>query len=274
MDEIKITPLGTVSPYCKGNMNCPGFLVETNQEKILLDCGNGITRYLDLIKDLNNLTIIISHLHKDHYGDLLNIAQSSYVLKRLGYLQNKIKVYIPNGDKISVKEDYKDNEDWVASRMVKKNLLDFDYIMDLSKVGYLEIIPYDNKFKLNFDNMELSFSKNPHQIITYSTKLETEGLKLVYSSDTGYYGNSLEEFAKDANLLICESTFLRSQIKSEDSHLFAYEAGLIAKNANVEKLLLTHFWPEIDKQNYVDEAKEYFDNVEASVEGKVLRLKR
>lgn len=274
MDEIKITSLGTVSPYCKGNMNCPGFLVETNQEKILLDCGNGITRYLDLVKDLKKLTIIISHLHKDHYGDLLSIAQTSYVLKRLGYLQEKIKVYIPKGDKIKVKEDYKDSDGWGASRTVKKNLLDFDYIMDLSKVGYLEIIPYDNNSKLSFDNMELSFSKNPHQIITYSTKLETEGLKLVYSSDTGYCGNSLEEFAKDANLLICESTFLRGQIKSEDSHLFAYEAGLIAKNANVERLLLTHFWPEIDKQNYVDEAKEYFDNVEAAVEGKVLRLKR
>ena len=274
MVEIKITPLGTVSPYCKGNMNCPGFLVETNQEKILLDCGNGITRYLDLIKDLNNLTIIISHLHKDHYGDLLSIAQSSYVLKRLGYIKEKIKVYIPKGDIVKVKEDYEDSDGWGTSRMVKKNLLDFDYIMNLSKVGYLEIIPYDNNSKLNFDNMKLSFSKNPHQIITYSTKLEIEGLKLVYSSDTGYYGNSLEEFAKDANLLICESTFLRGQIKSEDSHLFAYEAGLIAKNANVEKLLLTHFWPEIDKQNYVDEAKEYFDNVEAAVEGKVLRLKR
>ncbi len=104
MGEMLITPLGTVSPYCKGSMNCPGFLVEYNQDKILLDCGNGITRYLNLIKDLNNLTIIISHLHKDHYGDLLSIAQSSYVLKRLGYLQNKIKVYIPKGDKVKVKE--------------------------------------------------------------------------------------------------------------------------------------------------------------------------
>lgn len=151
-------------------------------------------------------------------------------------------MYIPKGDVVKVKEDYKDSDGWGASRTVKKNLLDFDYIMDLSKVGYLEIIPYDNKSKLSFDNMELSFSKNPHQIITYSTKLETEGLKLVYSSDTGYCGNSLEKFSKDANLLICESTFLRGQIKSEDSHLFAYEAGLIAKNANAERLLLTHFW--------------------------------
>ena len=44
MSEIIITPLGTISPYTKGNMNCPGFLVEYNNKKILLDCGNGITR--------------------------------------------------------------------------------------------------------------------------------------------------------------------------------------------------------------------------------------
>ena len=143
--------------------------------------------------------------------------------------------------------------------------------MGLSKVGYLDIIPYDNNSKINFSDMELSFSKNPHPLITYSTKLETEGLKVVYSSDTGYVKNPLEKFAKDANLLIFEPTFLKGQIKSEDSHLFAYEAGIIARNANVQKLLLTHFWPEIDKQNYVNEAKEYFDNVEAAVEGKVLR---
>ena len=30
---------------------------------------------------------------------------------------------------------------------------------------------------------------------------------------------------------------------------------------NVKKLLLTHFWPEIDKQNYINEAKEYLTHV-------------
>ena len=39
-----------------------------------------------------------------------------------------------------------------------------------------------------------------------------------------------------------------------DNHLYAYEAGMIAEKANVKELLLTHFYPEIDKQKYVDEA--------------------
>ena len=52
------------------------------------------------------LTIIISHLHPDHYGDLLSIASTSFVFNRLGYLNERIKVYIPKGDKIKVRYKY------------------------------------------------------------------------------------------------------------------------------------------------------------------------
>ena len=44
MNELVITPLGTVSPYCKGDKNCPGYLSEYHDRKILVDCGNGVTR--------------------------------------------------------------------------------------------------------------------------------------------------------------------------------------------------------------------------------------
>lgn len=33
MSEITITPLGTISPYTKGNMNCPGVLINYNNKK-------------------------------------------------------------------------------------------------------------------------------------------------------------------------------------------------------------------------------------------------
>ena len=42
MNEIITTPLGTISPYTKGNRNCPGFLIEYNNQKILLDCENSV----------------------------------------------------------------------------------------------------------------------------------------------------------------------------------------------------------------------------------------
>lgn len=273
-DNIVVTPLGTVSTYCTKCSNCPGFLVEYKNHKILLDCGNGISRFLNIPDDLKNLSIIISHLHSDHYGELLSLAQTSFVLKRLGYIEDKIKVYIPRSERIEIEKTYTINHRYRFTGIFEENIIDYDYIMNLEKESYFEIIPYDVSDKLNFDDLNISFSINPHAILTHSIKLENDKLKLVYSSDTGYKGNSLEKFAKDANLLICESTFLRGQTRTNDFHLYAYEAGKIAKLANVEKLLLTHFWPSIDKQEYVAEAKEFFENTEAAEEGKKLILRR
>ena len=98
MSKIVITPLGTVSPYPKGNMNCPGYLVEYNNKKTLLDCGNGITRLLRFPEDLQDLSIIITHYHKDHLGDIGAIQYASYVYHNLGMLNEKIKIYLPKND--------------------------------------------------------------------------------------------------------------------------------------------------------------------------------
>jgi len=95
MSKIIITPLGTISPYTKGNMNCPGFLIEYNGKKLLLDCGNGITRLLNFPTDLKDLNIIITHYHKDHFGDLGILQYASFVYHNLGLIDNKIKIYLP-----------------------------------------------------------------------------------------------------------------------------------------------------------------------------------
>ena len=60
-----------------------------------------------------------------------------------------------------------------------------------------------------FDDLEITFARNPHPLITYSTKLETEGIKLVYSSDTGYKGNCLEDFAKNKLPIIMKEQNLK-----------------------------------------------------------------
>ena len=55
MNSIEVIPLGTVAPYPKDNKNCPGFLIKYKDYNIMLDCGNGCTRLMDLPKDLSNL---------------------------------------------------------------------------------------------------------------------------------------------------------------------------------------------------------------------------
>lgn len=254
--EVKV--LGTVSPRCYENKNCPGFLVSDQDNLLLLDCGNGVSKYLKS-SDMSKLTIIISHLHHDHYGDLLSLAYDSYVLHNVGLLQDKIPVYIP-------KPDLKSPDS------VENNLNVYNFLTNLGEESYLEFHFYDETTKLEIGNFDIEFSRNPHQVPTYSTKVNCDNQTLVYSGDTGYQNNTLVTLAENANLLICEATYLKGQTRKKDYHLYAEEAAQIATLANVEKLLLTHFYPELDKSLYVAEAKEIFSNIEAAEEGKVLKI--
>lgn len=233
---MKLKILGSVSPYPKGNKNCVSYFITTNgNKKILLDVGPGSTRLLNMRKDLNNLIVIISHLHRDHYSDISALAYASFVEHNLGYLSNRIKVYIPKTDKNA----------------------DYELLVNYGDENYLEFISYD---KLNLkidDNTTIISGINPHNIVSNSIKIKEEDVIFVYSGDTGFKNNTITSFSKNADLLICESTFLKGQ-KKLDYHLCAYEAGIIASNANVKSLLLTHFYPEINSQKYVDEASKTF----------------
>lgn len=269
--EIKI--LGTVSPTCHDTKNCPGYLITKGNKKILLDCGNGCTRYLNTKDDLSDIIIIISHLHHDHWGDLLSLGYDSYILHNLGILKERVKVYIPEPEfkkqLIFGVEPLTYIPLWLNTIVPN---IEYEFLTNLGDEHFLEFITYDEQTKLQVGEMTVDFSPNPHQVKAYSTRVKDEQTTIVYSGDTGYQNNTLTELAKDADLLLCESTFLIDQPKKLDYHLTTEEAAHIAKTANVSNLLLTHFYPTIDKSKYVEEAKTIFENTEAAEEGKVYKL--
>ena len=253
MSKIERIPLGTVSPYPKENMNCPGFLIKYNNKNVLLDCGNGITRLLKLPKDLENLNVIITHYHKDHFGDIGALQYASYVYHNLGILNSKIKIYLPEND------------------------INFSKQMIISSPeSYAEYFDINDNFSFSVDDLNVSFKdNNSHSIESFMVKLQNKDFKIVYTSDVGITNfNALIDFCKDADLLICESSFLKRHNSNSKAHLTAYDASILAKKSNSKKLLLTHFWPEEDKNSYLNEAMQNFQNVEASHENKKLVLER
>lgn len=253
MSEIIITPLGTISPYAKVNMNCPGFLLEYNNEKVLLDCGNGITRLLKFPDILENLKIIITHYHKDHFGDIGAIQYASYVYHNLGMLNNKVKIYLP-------KNDYSFNNKSIIS----------------NNESYSKYFYIDNNYSFYVDDLKVTFEdNNSHTIESYMVKLQNKDFKIVYTSDIGTTNfDKLIDFCHNADLIICESSFLKKHNSSSKTHMTAYDASILASKSNSKKLLLTHFWPEEDKRLYLEEAKQNFENVEVAEEGKKLILRR
>ncbi len=128
--------------------------------------------------------------------------------------------------------------------------------------------------KLKIGKMDISFCKTDHPVETYAIRLDNGGKSIVYTSDTSYSAKDrIAEFAKEADLLICESSLLKSYGFPEvNSHLTAEQAAIIAKQANVKGLALTHFWPEEDVQKYIDEAKRVFRNVIGLREGQIIDI--
>lgn len=101
-----------------------------------------------------------------------------------------------------------------------------------------------------------------------------KGRKIGISGDTRPT-DRLARFFKDCDLLIFESTYSQDKQEKamENGHSTAAEAATIAKKADVDKLLLTHFSARYDETSLlVKEASAIHYNVEAAEDLKVVRV--
>ncbi len=236
---IQFEALGTKSPFALPDSACPSYYLKIGDNKILLDCGSGSHRFFDM-DNLENLNIFVSHLHRDHYNDLFNYMYTSYSLKNLGRLKEKINIYLPTS----------------PTRIVED--------IRTEKLTYSNVYTFDKTSKLKFNNLNIEFLDVEHSQVTdcYAIKISTPDKKIVYTGDVSYSNkDKLVEFSKDCDALICESSLLKKyNFPDINSHLTAAQAATVAKESNAKKLLLTHFWAEENLSNYLEEAKEIFDN--------------
>lgn len=231
--------LGTHSPNAAKGHNAPGYLVTDGTDTILLDCGSGCSSLLSIPEDLINLNIFISHLHWDHFNDTPILQYAAFANSNLGLIKEPIKIWIP------------------ASPIDKHELI----TNEKDSFATFHTINEDTNIKIG--KMTVSFCKTDHPIETYAIKVTDGKQTIVYTADTSFSAkDKLVKFAKDCDILLSESSLLKEHGFPEIcSHLTAEQAGIIAKEANVKKLVLTHFWPTESIQKYFLEAKKIFENV-------------
>src|SRR5919106_2164542 len=69
---LRITVLGKSPSWQDAGGACSGYLIETDETKVLLDCGNGVFGKLRERIDYTEIdAVVISHLHADHFIDLV-----------------------------------------------------------------------------------------------------------------------------------------------------------------------------------------------------------
>lgn len=288
MTQLRIIFLGTSGSWPTIKRNVTSLAIKRGSEVILFDCGEGTQRQFQKSKlsYMQISKIFISHFHGDHFLGIPGLIQTMQLNDR----DIPIHIYGPKGINQLVTQllslgYFKPRYEIISHEIDEGAKLDFkDYTIQVMRVNHgIPALAYALVEKIRpgkFDKpkaLELGipegplFSKlqrgktinlkngkkiKPDQVLGPPRK----GRKIVISGDT----RPLEEmvnFAKNADVLIHESTFDSSLpvIPSEYGHTTAFQAGEIAKKANVEKLFLTHISPRyLDDKEIENDARKAF----------------
>lgn len=225
---MRLTVLGVCGGYPAAGRACSGYLVQAGPISVLVDCGSGVMANLARHADFRGLeAVVFSHLHGDHMSDLLVLRYAVQRAVADGTRSRPLTLYAPP----QPEEEFE--------RLRYKQVLDPR--------------PIDPDEKLDLGGLVFRFLAVPHTVLTYAMSIEQGGRKLVYTGDTSWH-DPLVEFARDADLLLCEATLLEDEPRSP-GHLTGRQAGELGRRAGAKRLLLTHLWPTADWAKVLEEAQ-------------------
>lgn len=215
---MKLTALGVWGGYPYQDAGTTAYLLTSESGfNLMIDAGSrAVTELEHELSPLCLDAVIISHYHQDHIADL-------GVLRQYRQLWPKTD---PNWDSAILKIYGHDADDHEFQALTLENVsqgIAYD-VNGVQKIG-----PFD-----------VTFTKTVHPIICYAMRITERrtGQTLVFTGDTGWF-DGLIEFAKDADLLLADVYFFADKVKMPN-HLSSVEAGQIAYQAGVKKLVLTH----------------------------------
>ena len=217
---MQLTVLGCAGSFPGPESACSAYLLRAEGFTLLVDFGSGSLSALQRYGDLYGVdAILLTHLHCDHMLD----ACSYVVVRRYapGGPLPPVPVYAPAGapDRIA------------AAYSAEAEPVDDVFTFYSLQPGTFPIGP----FTVTADRVN-------HPIETYGVRVEHAGRVLAYSSDTAPC-EALLRLAQDADLFLCEASYLDGADNPPGLHLTGGEAGEAATKANVGRLLLTHLVP-------------------------------
>jgi len=234
---MRLTIVGCAGTFPGPQSACSSYLLEHDGFRLLIDAGNGSTGVLQRSIGLLDLdAVIISHLHGDHFLDLI-----TYTYARRYHPEGSpgcLPVYGPS-----------DIEKHVASafgRPVDDLLAEVYEFHPQSSPGHLGIGPF-----------EVELDRVNHPIETYGMRITAGGKTLAYSADSGV-SDELVKLAREADLFLCEASYLDGDDNPPNVHLTGKEAAEHAMRADVNRLLLTHLVPWGDATRTLAEAEQVF----------------
>jgi ribonuclease BN (tRNA processing enzyme) len=259
---MRLTVLGKSPSWQDAGGACSGYLIQEEGTSVVVDCGNGVfgklRQHIDYV-DVD--AVVLSHLHADHFLDLVPYAYA------LTYAPRQQPVPVdrwpgtdcPACPVLHAPPGAKDLFRRVVGAWGNDDLIE----------NAFELREYDPADELEIGPIRISFQPVPHFTETFAMSISSSNGsgRIVYGADSRPT-EALEEFARDADLMLVEATLPRPERTGMRGHLTAGEAGGHARDAGAKRLLLVHISDELDADAAREQAAEVFDGpVEVAVEG-------
>ena len=261
---MKVTIIGSGAAIVSKERRGSSFLVDIEEQRLLFDCGWGCA--LGLVErgvPLESIDhIFISHPHVDHLGNLLTILQSIFVNGMYFPEHRRSKPLHLHGYP-GFKHDYE--------------ILRTMMFPERNEPYAIVLHEYLNDLVVHFDHFSLQAfpAKHSQHFSALHYSIEAQGKKLFYSGDTGNHPQ-LVDFATSADIAVFECSV--SPVTFEEkgpnpNHLSPYEVGLIAEQANIKQLVITHLYPFYDEHVYRSEInKQYTGKLISAYDGLTLEI--
>jgi len=303
MHQFNVTILGSGAALPARGRYPSAQVLNANGSLYLIDCAEGTQmRLRDLGVSIQKInTIFISHLHGDHYLGLLGLISTMHLLGR----EKELIIFGPIGLKEIVNVQLGHSNTYLRFSLIIIELkVGRDQVFE-DKNLYVECLPLKHRIDCHgylFHEKERERNVIKDQIVKHDLSIQnirdlklgsdvisasgkkvkceevtTEALaprRYAYCSDTAYIPE-LATVLEGFNMIYHEATFaddLQKRAK-ETYHSTARQAGMLARQAGVKKLLIGHFSSRYkDLSVLLDQACEEFQNTELAQEGEVYNI--
>ena len=231
--DITVVGSGTAVPHLSRRQSC--VVVEASEETIFLDLGSGAVRGM-LHAGLDPFAVdrvFFTHFHPDHTVDVVPLL---FAIK-YGAEEKREKPLALYGP-----EPFERFFDSIAD--VWGEWMLGDYPTEISE------LPHTCPSPLDLTDLSISWAPAEHRPESIAYRLEGENGAFVYSGDTEY-SDSVVKLARGAHTLLVECSL--PDDAPVPGHLTPSGVAMIAGEAEVRRVILTHIYPPADALDLVEE---------------------
>ncbi len=245
--ELTVLGSGTVAP--SATRTAASHWVSTGPVNLLLDCGAGTLHRAAAHVPWSAVThVAITHFHPDHWGELPMLL---FAL-RWGIDPPRsapLTLIGPGGFRSRLTLMAAALGDWV---------LEPGYPLAIDEIAHGGTLALDS-------GVVLEAHRTPHTEESLAYAVRDGHRRLVYTGDTGP-DQDLAHWAGDCDLLLAECSL--PDDRGIAIHLSPTRAGDLARIAGARRLVLTHFYPQVESADPAGTARRVFaGEVQAASDG-------